>query len=441
MAVFSQPSNDTDDGSTAGADTSTPPPSWNVYPSLAATLALQLGDIDGVRAQVPEADRAAFDQALAVQSVRDDTETVSRFERMVSGEVEKRRANYRAYEQFVAEEEAALRAADDADADAFGQTLTSMELDDIPEPEFLVEGFFARRSVAQLYGPPKSYKSFIMLDVAGCIGSGIPWQGKATESAKVLYVAAEGAGGIKRRVRAWEELYKRPMVGVEFYPKAIQLGNRKETRALIAYTKRHEFGMVIFDTQARCTVGIEENSNTDMGRVIAALDSLKEVTGTCVVLVHHSGADGQRARGATAVLGAVDSQFMVKPEKDTMSVSLITTAQKDTGEHPAIEMDLVTPGPGHALAVKKRAPWYRQAPEEMEPLPSLEHTLLNVVVAFDQAGATEQMINSRVSDDTDKAAVREALGQLLKKGCIARQGSNWKATPFGQRRIGGQLPE
>jgi hypothetical protein len=38
MAVFSQPLNDTDDGSTAGADTSTPPPSWNVYPSLAAEL-------------------------------------------------------------------------------------------------------------------------------------------------------------------------------------------------------------------------------------------------------------------------------------------------------------------------------------------------------------------------------------------------------------------
>jgi hypothetical protein len=402
---------------------------------MAAQLAHTLGNVDAVRSQLggDPAIVAAFDTAFAVQGIRTDGEKNDALKRRTAEEVEKRRAARNAFDVIVAEEENAFRNAAETPGDEL-RLLPSERLDEIPEPEFLIDGFLFRKSVAQLFGKPKSYKSFVMLDMAGCVGAGIPWQTKKTKQAKVLYVVAEGTGGIRRRVRAWEELNKRPMTGVEFYDKAIQLGQRKEVEALIRTAKRGRFGLIIFDTQARCTVGIEENSNTDMGRVVAALDVLKEVTGACVALVHHSGADGQRARGATAILGAIDSQFKVEADKDTMKVELSTTAQKDTGEHPAIEMDLVTPGPGLALAVKKRAAWYQQRPEDLPPLPAHQRSVLGAVASFEGAGAQMTILAARLSG-LDKADIQEALGQLLRLGCVYKRGAVWYIEQYGRKRL------
>lgn len=433
MAGFSQPASDeSSDGSTEAPTTST---DNSILISYAAQLAHTLGNADAVRSQLPPSLAAAFDTAYAVQEMQGD-DSARRLKMRTQDEVEKRRAAKNAYDQLVKEEEAAFRNAANTTGDIL-ELLSSERLDEIPEPEFLIEGFLFRGSVAQLFGKPKSYKSFVMLDMAGCVGSGIPWQTKKVIQARVLYVVAEGTGGIKRRVRAWEELNKRPMTGVDFYAKAIQLGSRKEVEALVRTAKRGSYGLIIFDTQARCTVGIEENSNTDMGRVVAALDVLKEVTGACVALVHHSGADGTRARGATAILGAIDSQFKVEADKATMKVELSTTAQKDTGEHPAIEMDLVTPAPGLALAVKRRAPWYTPRAMDLPPLPQSELNALRALDTFLAAGATAPMLAK--AQGGDPVATRQVLGQLHRKGCVKQKGSTWYVDRTGRTHLDGTL--
>ena len=77
-------------------------------------------------------------------------------------------------------------------------------LDAIPEPVPLVDGILYQDSLAWLYGKPGSGKSFLALDWAGCVAAGLPWGERATAHGPVLYLVAEGSGGIRRRVRAWE---------------------------------------------------------------------------------------------------------------------------------------------------------------------------------------------------------------------------------------------
>ncbi|GHG10014.1 AAA family ATPase [Streptomyces hydrogenans] len=383
---------------------------------------------------LPGDDHEAFDRSYQVQATADG-EARSAVDRRAEDFIRDATAKTKAADEIARREKEALyKAAEAGDNLAL---LDTSDLDQLEEAEPLIEGFLVKESIARLYGPPKSYKSFVMLDMAGCVGAGIPWQGKRTEQSNVLYIVAEGVRGIKRRVRAWEMQNKRPMTGVHFYPNPVQLGDRKDVSALIRTAKRGDYKFVVLDTQARCTVGLEENSASEMGMVVAALDVLKEVTGACVALVHHSGASAGRARGSTAILGALDAEFEVEADKDTYTVTVHTRAQKDLAEAPEMKVELGTAGPGLALAVKPRRQWYQQRAEDLPPLPAVEHTVLNIVVAFAAAGATEQMINSRTSGDADKATVREALGQLLVKGCVARQGSSWKATSLGQRRIGG----
>ncbi|MFD4474658.1 AAA family ATPase [Streptomyces sp. NPDC058471] len=422
--MFSQPASE---GVAQGSPDSIPlvTPAITTLVSLAATLALKDGNADSVRGMlgVDPTIAAQFDTALAVQTARTDSpehEGERQVRLRAESHVWDAQAKRKAAEIVDAEERAALYGAADTARESLG-LLSSMDLDNLPEAETLVDGFLVKESVARLYGPPKSYKSFIMLDIAACVGAGINWAGNKTVQSKVLYVVAEGVRGIKRRVRAWEALNKRTMIGVSFYDRAIQLGDDKEMGALIATAKRGNYEFIILDTQARCTVGMEENSATDMGRVIAALDVLKEVTGACVALVHHSGAAGGRARGSTAILGALDAEFEVVADKHNMSVKVKTMAQKDIAEAREVELDLVTPGPGLALAVKARPQWYRQTAADLPPLTDRDKQALRLIATYGDVGITITGLARNL--DTDPDTVRAGVAGLLQKGCVTLKGA------------------
>lgn len=288
-----------------------------------------------------------FDDRLAAMSELD--RAIVRAQLMGDIEFSRQAGIHKAREQLkrqLAEEELARLRSTQGQAELAAEfakdVLTSSELDDIDLKTPLIENFIDQDSLVRIFGPPKSLKSFVALDMAGCIGAGVPWHGNATTKGCVLYVFAEGIRGARSRVRAWEARYGRPMEGVDFYPKAVQIGDEEDLRRLIAYTRASGCLLVIFDTQARCTIGVDENGNTEMGRIVSKLDVLREETGACAMLVHHSGIDGGRARGATGVLGALDAEFEVKRDpKDPTHVSLITKAQKDRAHAEDMELEIV----------------------------------------------------------------------------------------------------
>src|SRR3546814_1418550 len=56
----------------------------------------------------------------------------------------------------------------------------------------------------------------------------------------------------------------------------------------------------------------DENSAQDVGAFNAAVASLQEATGACVVVVHHSGKNkAAGARGSSALLGAIDTEIEI----------------------------------------------------------------------------------------------------------------------------------
>ncbi|MGW0682902.1 AAA family ATPase [Streptomyces sp. NPDC002754] len=410
---------------------------------MAVELALRNGNPDAVRDQLG-ADAAVqqqFDLALLVQEARGDAPDTDRKRRLsmrTEDAAEKRRAERQAAALIADEEKAALFTAADTDADTL-PLLSPLELDNLPEAERLIDGFLVKESLVRLYGPPKSFKSFVMLDMAACVGAGIRWCNRETTPAKVLYVVAEGVRGIRRRVRAWEAQNQRAMVGVHFYNQAVQLGDRKDVSALIRTAKRGGYEFIVLDTQARCTVGLEENSASEMGVVVAALDVLKSVTGACVALVHHSGASGGRARGSTAILGALDAEFEVEADKDAMTVTMHTKAQKDLAEAPEVEFDLVTPGVDHSLAVKPRirGQWYQARPEDLAPLDANEMELLRAVDTFGFAGGTVSDLAKVLGDDHTE--IKQRLSGIHRKGIVRSKGNSWSVDRVGRVHLSGTL--
>lgn len=221
-------------------------------------------------------------------------------------------------------------------------------LDDIPDPEPVIDDVIYLDSLAWLHGKPGHGKSFVALDWAGCVATGRPWQGhNVAHPGAVVYLVAEGARGIRQRVRAWENYHGTPMRGVQFLPTAVQLLDPVDREAFALLVADYRPALVVIDTQARVSVGADENSAQDMGRLIAAADLIRERTGACVLLVHHEARQGETLRGSTALEGAAHT--LVRVTRDGTRVRVECTKQKDAPPFSPLMLRLTEHGPSAVL--------------------------------------------------------------------------------------------
>ena len=77
------------------------------------------------------------------------------------------------------------------------RVLTTEQLAELPKPAYLLHPFIVDRGVTVLFGASGTYKSFVAID----------WSMRSAldENGSVVYVAAEGAATLQRRVAAWCE--------------------------------------------------------------------------------------------------------------------------------------------------------------------------------------------------------------------------------------------
>lgn len=216
--------------------------------------------------------------------------------------------------------------APDAVDKLLGELLDTDGLDSIGDLEPLVKGWLARNTVARINGKSTHGKSFVALDLAAHVGTGRDWRGHRVSKGEVVYCIAEGVEGFRKRVRAWEKHYGVKMTGVKFLPRPVQVKG-PEWSTFVAACKRIQPSMVVLDTQARVTVGINENDNSEMGIVVEQAETLRRETGACVMFVHHLGHNGEEGRGATAVKAAVQTELLVTRDLNMVEVSI--PKQKD----------------------------------------------------------------------------------------------------------------
>ncbi len=65
---------------------------------------------------------------------------------------------------------------------------------------------------------------------------------------------------------------------------------------LAELVKRVRPVLVVFDTLHRCAPGLEENSNKEAGEVFGVFQAIRDATGAAVLVLHHTGHEGKRAR-------------------------------------------------------------------------------------------------------------------------------------------------
>lgn len=220
------------------------------------------------------------------------------------------------------------------------ELLTTEQMLARPRLRPLVAGALYLNTLARINGDSGHGKSFVVLDIACRVALGLPWAGLVTTRRTVGYVVAEGDEGIGARVDAWcaHNGADRADVAVTWLPRAVQIGG-PEWGIWCELMSEAGHGLIIFDTQARSTVGRDEIDGRDMGEVIEALDGLRTATGACVLLVHHTPKGGTTGRGHGSVKGAVQTELLAS--KAGRVITIKGTKQKDGADREDIIFDLV----------------------------------------------------------------------------------------------------
>ncbi len=297
--------------------------------------------------------------------------------------------------------------------------LSLEDLQKRPPPRWVVDGHIPLGGLAVLYGPSGSGKSFLALDLALCVAANQPWMGQDVMSGPVVYVAAEGMGGMQQRVEAWR--FSRPTCdpsGIRFVEWSVNMLDEQDVTTLLAALADLPIppALTVIDTLARCLVGGDENAARDMGLFIAAVDRIRAATGGTVLVVHHTGKNGDAERGSSALRGAADT--MIAVTNDDGLIRIQCDKQKDAPEFERVYARLVTVG--DSAFIGKDAGIAVSNPDS--PLSRQERAVVDVLTAiFGEDGATpSQLINqARIPERT----IFVVLKNLTARQLIRKQGS------------------
>jgi hypothetical protein len=265
--------------------------------------------------------------------------------------------------------------------------LTFDELVRLPRPRPLIKNVLNLGSDAWLIGASGAGKSFVALDWALHVATGLPWDDQAVRQGPVLYVAGEGVSGLRQRVEAWvKEHATPPSDDFRVVPVAVQSVERAmgqymtspQWRALIALATPIKPHLIVLDTQARMTLGLNENDNGDMGQFVERVSMLRRATGACVLVVHHTGRQGGDARGASAIDAAQDTEWTVERASENAGgprrAKLLCSKSKDgqDGQARRLELPVIDVGVDEegsvisSLVVRVQGPWSDAPPVELE---------------------------------------------------------------------------
>ncbi len=277
---------------------------------------------------------------------------------------------------------------------------TVADLDTLPEPEWLVDGLLPDGGLGMVYGEPGAYKTFLALDWALCVTAGLAWHEREVCRGDVVYVYAEGAKGLPKRIRAWLKARGGDVGRFRALPRSLDIRDEADIQRLVEAIAAASLSpaLVVIDTLARNFGDGDENTQKDMGAFVAGCDAIRlAFPDTAVLVVHHDGKKAKsRERGSTALRGAVDTVMHVK-----LSGAVTLTCEKQKDAEPF--------GPIH-----------------MTPKPvSLEGANSSIVLQRSAADCVRPNVGATQRAATNDMKALEALRALGPAGATF---SEWKAT-------------
>jgi AAA domain len=156
-------------------------------------------------------------------------------------------------------------------------------------------------------------------------------------SGPIVYCALEGAQGHKNRIEAFRrgKISRAADSDPPFYLMATPLSLVRDQKAFTTDIGRQLGDLkpvaVCIDTLNRSLEG-SESSDEDMSAYVRAADAIRDAFGCLVIIVHHCGHGGDRPRGHSSLMGALDAQIAVRRDAtDNVVAELELSKDGETG--------------------------------------------------------------------------------------------------------------
>lgn len=232
-----------------------------------------------------------------------------------------------ALDKLIAENAAASVAPEREERSRF-KWLSEDELKNLPPAQWLIKDKLMRDSLGMIYGPSGHYKSFLSLDLAAQV---------AQKGELAFYVASEGIRRMGHKdYPAWKlangeerNIPIRMMKDMPIMSDDFDVGAFIRSIDAVARKEQRHVGIVILDTLNRAMVGLEENSASDMGKVVKVMEAIQKAFETTVIVVHHTPKSGEEPRGSNALYAAFDTVIKIISKHDTKLAQMFITKQRD----------------------------------------------------------------------------------------------------------------
>lgn len=225
--------------------------------------------------------------------------------------------------------------------------ISAEDFQNLPDLDWLVKNVIPASGLACIFGQSGVGKSFNALALAAAVALGLAWFSHPTRQCGVVYVALEGKEGFRRRIRAWEIHHDRKFpVGVGFLVEAFSLDSDDDVGRLAATIREWGgAGLVIIDTLNKAAAGADENSSSDMGRLIGAAAALQRLIDGVVLLIHHPGKDSSRGlRGHSSLIAALDTVIELERDGSRHYWTLVKSKDGQDGITHAFDLSVVEIG-------------------------------------------------------------------------------------------------
>ena len=287
------------------------------------------------------------------------------------------------------------------------------------EHRWLVTSLWAEQAVGIVGGEPKCCKSFLALDLAVAVASGMPCLRRfsVSRAGRVLLFAAEDALHIvRRRLEGIASAAGVALADLDIQvitSPVLRLDLDADRRNLADTVARLQPRLLILDPFVRLP-RIDENASGEVAPLLAFLRELQRRHGMAVLVVHHARKGGSGVRAGQALRGSSefhawgDSNLYLRRDGDDISLSIEHRAAPSPRP---LTIELAQRGDALALEVADRRDPVTPAPS------SLDDRILAILAETDQPIPFAEL---RSLCRVRAATLHERIGVLIAHGRIVK---------------------
>ena len=294
---------------------------------------------------------------------------------------------------------------------------------------WLIDQLWTAQAVGIIGGTPKSYKTWMALEMAVSVASGsaclasfaVPSPGPV-----LLYAAEDSESALRSRLDSLARHHGLDLAVLDIRvitADSLRLDRTADQERLEATLTLHRPVLLILDPLVRLHA-IDENAAGEIAALLGYLRLLQRKTGTAIALVHHArknisanGGAGYSLRGSSDLYAWVDSFLYLRRHHGQLMLSAEHRAASGAGPL-ALE-----------LANSESAPYLKLASTVQAAEPARDPLLEQILALLGQSSEPRTAEGIRSSLQVRNQRLVQALRQLCEQGKVVRFAQGYALQP------------